>query len=259
MNSKGKIIFTTIIELIIPIVLFYFAQPNILDKYIQNLWWAGKPIDVIKIQGVCLFLGTIYTILVIGYHIVRIRIDIQQIKSKRGKLIAHNKDTMLDALRIKFTALPHDIEIRIFVPETLLDRISSILQGKPYKAMRFAIRNIEGLADAGTTDELSFEVKPNPEGLVGQCYKLRQIVLDRDLLTSSADYNLDDHKKNKTANLRFCMCVPVIGNNNNVAAIIAFDSKQPAKSNGKEDANWKDNIVIPYTRMLYETIPDIFI
>lgn len=120
------------------------------------------------------------------------------------------------------------------------------------------IKNIEGLADAGVTNNLKFQVEPadSIQGLVGECYQRRTIVYDDNLeVTNDQEYNLADYQKSKTNDLKFILVCPVF-QEEVVEAIVAFDCKHDIKINGQEDKFTK--AVLNYTQQLHEYVPELF-
>ena len=70
----------------------------------------------------------------------------------------------------------------------------------------YYIKNIEGLAEKDITDNLKFEVSPNRQGLVGECYEQKAILYDDDLENSNEiNYNLTHYQIAKTNQLKFIL------------------------------------------------------
>ncbi|OUS75274.1 hypothetical protein B1748_17430 [Paenibacillus sp. MY03] len=119
----------------------------------------------------------------------------------------------------------------------------------------FNIKNIEGLSIVGNTDGLKLQVKPKIQGVIGQCYAKKDVVLDEDL--SSTDYKLTQSQKNKINGTQFCLAVPLFDNNDKVTSIVSFDSnfKISVPKNQESDII---NLTKTYCQTLYESCPDLF-
>ena len=152
------------------------------------------------------------------------------------------------------------IDVRIFVPEkTLKWRISPYCEHKN-NALFFRIKNIDGLAEPGITNDLKFQVLPEErrQGLVGECFKTKKMVYDDNLIQSnSTEYHLSEYQINKTNDLRFIIVCPVFSENGDVVAIIAFDSKNDIKVT-EENKEALSNLILNYTQQLYEKVPELF-
>lgn len=149
--------------------------------------------------------------------------------------------------------------MRIFVPEkTLKWRITHIINKN--NALFFRIKNIDGLAEAGITNDLKFQVLPPEEkqGLVGECFVTKKMVYDDNLIQSnSTDYHLSEYQINKTNDLRFIIVCPIFSENGEVIAIIAFDSKNDIKVT-QENKEALSDLILNYTQQLYEKVPELF-
>jgi hypothetical protein len=151
-----------------------------------------------------------------------------------------------------------NIEIRIFVPKKTL--ISSLVRVIRKNAkLEFAIKNIETLAQAGMTDGLVFEVWPNPQGVVGTCYNTKGAIIDDNLLETngSKEYGLSKYQIDKTSDLRFIICIPILDQRGEVSAIMAFDSRHHITFND-EVKNRVSTSLITFSRLLYDSVPDLF-
>jgi len=91
-----------------------------------------------------------------------------------------------------------------------------------------------------------------------ECYNSKQMIYDTDLKnTNATEYNLTKYQIDKTHDLRFSLCCPILNTKGNVIAIMALDSKQEITIN---DSN-KDalrNSGTTFALSLYEYVPDLF-
>ena len=118
-----------------------------------------------------------------------------------------------------------DFNMRIFVPEKSISRYLMLLLRLHKVEKWFVIQNIEPFAKHDITENLKFRVAPNKQGLVGEAYESGYIVYDDILeLTNDTDYSLDQVQLNRTSNLKWSLCVPIINENSDVIAVMAFDS-----------------------------------
>lgn len=122
----------------------------------------------------------------------------------------------------------------------------------------YYIKNIEGLAEKDITDNLKFEVCPNRQGLVGECYEQKAILYDDDLENSNEiNYNLTHYQIAKTNQLKFILVCPIFSENEEIISIVSFDSYDKIKIK-EESKEILRQLVLNYTQSLYECIPDLF-
>ena len=148
-------------------------------------------------------------------------------------------------------------DLRIFVPKRrVFHWIKRIFCKNDEKW--FYIRNIEPFASRDTTEHLRFRVEPNPQGLVGQAYATKAIVYDDNLPeTNNSAYSLDQAQVNRTSNLLWSICVPVLDENNNVIAVMALDSNI-SKLNISENKDEIRSLTNTLAVMMRDSVPEFF-
>ena len=126
------------------------------------------------------------------------------------------------------------------------------------KLKNYYIKNIDGLAESDITNNLKFEVYPNKQGLVGDCYDQKAIVYDDDMENSNeTNYNLTHYQIAKTNELRFILACPIFSESEEIIAIMSFDTCDRIKVKD-ESKDILRSMVLNFTQSLYESIPELF-
>lgn len=252
-NLSEGIIFTTI-----PAVCSYASNSNILWDKLSELNILSESFNVEIAKDVLLCVGIVLSSILLGLNLIISKSKYDSMLHQRNALIKMNKDILADSLAKSLSSNAANYDIRIFVPKhALLYRICNKLKIKRLK-QKFSIKNIDIIADEGITQNLQFEVSPNQEGLVGICYNRKAMVFDDNLeKTNSIDYNMAQSQIDQTSNLKWSICCPILKEDNTIAAIMAFDGK--SKINIDLTKTPSINLeLLAFSRMLYETVPQLF-
>ena len=122
----------------------------------------------------------------------------------------------------------------------------------------YYIKNIDGLAEKDITNNLKFEVSPNKQGLVGECYEQEAILYDDDLENSNeTNYNLTHYQKAKTNKFKFILVCPIFSESEEIISIVSFDTCDKIKIN-RDSKDILRQLVLNYTQSLFECMPDLF-
>ena len=241
----------------IPAIFTLFGTIDAFDR-LQKAGYIGNAIDVQNLKNICSVLGVILTFLLLTKNLISHEIEEEKYKKQAKQLLKYNKDILVSALSEYLGKEYCNIDIRIFVPQKSICWYIGHAFDKNIP-LKFKIKNIEGLADAGITNNLSFQVSPEEgaQGLVGECYQQRKIVYDENLQeTNDTGYNLTDYQKSRTNDLKFIIVCPVFGNEKDIDAIVAFDCKHDIKIHDHEDKFI--NAILNYTQQLHEYVPELF-
>lgn len=190
-------------------------------------------------------------------------------KERESRAIAE-RDGLLRFLRDQFqykleeeakTKYPN-INIRVFLPKYKI--VSILSTGDHSKRKRLFLfqtvlksKNISGFCCNDTIDGLYFHTGEAAQGLIGKCYTDRALLYEEDLRKADATYHLTGYQKNHTRNARFCLCFPLLNEQDKVLAVISFDSQEPITIHKAEKNIWCDN-VINFCLTLEQTLPHIF-
>ncbi|WP_320173854.1 hypothetical protein [Maridesulfovibrio sp.] len=178
------------------IITIHFADPTI--KTANNILFV---------------VGTLLSAILLSWELHIQKANITKYKRQQKNLIGNYKATLLSGLK-QILGIKHfpEVNIRIF------------LYNK--KKHSLDIINIEGLAQVGTTAGLSFDISKN-EGLVSACYQSNNYIYNPDLHNSdNTTMPLSHRQNNQTANLRFCLCIPLFDSKDKINAIVALDSTE---------------------------------
>ncbi len=149
-----------------------------------------------------------------------------------------------------------NFDLRIFVPE--YNVLKMILHAGQLKEKWFVIRNIEPFASRDTTEHLRFRVMPDPQGLVGIAYKTKSIVYDDNLReTNSKNYYLNQSQINRTSNLNWSICIPILDDKNDVIAVMAIDS-DTTEFKMKRDEVQIQTLTNTFAVMMRDSAPELF-
>ena len=247
-----------LVDIVVPCFLSYASCSDTMIEQLVTYGIIGAGVNIPFLKTILLWLSFAWIVLVLGIQLLCSRIKFEQMMSQRDSLLRMHKEVFTKALSHEVGREYCNINIRIFVPRvTVLMRLKKLFR-KEHK-VEFAIKNIPTLADAGMTEGLVFEVSPNPQGVVGICYSRKSIIFDDKLaITNSTDtYKLNSFQIDKTSDLRLIICVPILSKNEDVIAIIAFDSRHEITV-AEENKNKLSTSLLLFTRYLYDSIPELF-
>ena len=257
MKKTIAIIEKGILFSLIPAVFTLLGSSSILDE-LQQIGIIGTAVPIQGLKDLCSLLGILFTFALLTTNLIIHEMEEGKYRRQSQQLIKYNKDILVNTLSDCLGKEYSNIDIRIFVPyKTIWWRICHLL--KHDRPLMFSIKNIDGLAEAGMTNNLKFCVEPESkkQGLVGECYHKRKIIYDDNLQeTNDKEYNLTDYQRNKTNDLKFIIVCPIFSQNRDIAAIVAFDSKHEIKVNGNNDKFI--NAILNYTQQMYEYVPELF-
>lgn len=260
-KKKKEIIVQGIIFSLIPAVFTWLGQSDYVWDFLKESQYIGQKLNISLVKDICTFLGIILTFSLLTVNLICSQIRENIYKEQRLSFVKFNKEIFIKTLEDVLGKEYANIEIRIFVPKkTIIWHIKKIFQPKKTK-LYFVIKNIPGLANPGLTNNLSFEVEPVRQGLVGECYEKHQMLLDDDLeQNNETNYNLNGYQINKTNNLKFILVCPLfdMNKNDNITAIVAFDSTYYIKVDTKEKEEALRRSVLNYTQQLQEYAPELF-
>jgi len=257
MKKTLAIIVKGVLFSLIPAIFTLLGTINTLNN-LQVNGYIGEAVDIETLKSNFSIIGVFLTFALLTTNLIIHEMEEGKYKRQSQQLIKYNKDILINGLAESLGKEYCNIDIRIFVPEKTLWWKVKYLFNKNVPLL-FSIKNIEGLAEAGLTNNLKFQVSPsdNVQGLVGKCYQNRKIIYDDNLKeTNSKEYNLTDFQKSKTSDLKFIIVCPIFNKDRDIDAIVAFDCKHEIKINHQED-KFVDAI-LSYTQQLYEYVPEIF-
>lgn len=243
-----------LISVAIPAITAYLASDAAAFDWLiqQNL--LSSNIDVADIQRICLIINIVFTIVLLEarleYHIHR--------EDQCRKELAGLYNVIKQFAQTNFVSISNNddfsFDLRIFVPEVNVYRW--IKSGGKEKYL--VIQNIEPFAKKDITENLRFMVEPDQQGLVGNVYHEGAIYYDDKLpVTNSTNYALGQSQLNRTSKLRWSFCVPIFGKNNQVIAVMAFDSDtSDLDIEGNKDA--VKALTLTLATMMGDTVPELF-
>lgn len=188
--------------------------------------------------------STIMSSLILSITSIRVIYKHEIYKKQFEILLIFHKVLFIKNIHKKFK-LKLSIDVRIFLP-------------KKNNPNEFTIKNIDGFYNLGddTTKNLVFDVTIT-EGLVGLAYTKKDVVLDRDLQKSTVNYNLRGYNRDNVSDLSFCLCVPIRNNNDDIVAVMAFDSKEPLNIKDTEINDFKKHFK-KFAIWIYQNVPQLF-
>ncbi len=75
--------------------------------------------------------------------------------------------------------------------------------------------------------DLTFEVYPKPQGLIGKCFAEGSVCIAKDFNPNLKSLNLAAHQIDKLLDVKFYACCPVYLTRRKIAAILVFESRVP--------------------------------
>lgn len=258
MRSTKEIVIKGVVFSLFPAVCSYLGSTNVLN-WAQDKRYVGENVDVEIVKSIFFLASLLLTFGLLTLNLIKSELNEERFRRQSTDLIKYTKEIMITALTKALGKEYCEINIRIFVPKKNLMWKLRHLLGREEK-LEFWIKNIDGLADAGVTNNLKFRVLPEKEkqGLVGECFSCRKMVYDDNLVESNeVSYNLSEYQINKTSDLRFIIVCPTFNDDASIDAIVAFDSKNIIKVT-KENESVLTNLILNYTQQLHEKIPELF-
>lgn len=252
-KRKAQILVIALLTSAIPAVLTYLGTDNNIIDILYKGNYIGSAVDINKTKNTFRIIGGILSFLLITYQMAEKSIKVDSMNAQINGLLYQNKCVFEKAFE-EIVGKHVGLDIRIFVP------ISPIISNPRKKQLYFAIKNYEGLCNAGTTNHLKFKVKPESEkeGLVGLCYNNKAMLYDDDLKkNNSVRYGLSPFQISKTRELEFSITCPLYDNNNSVVAIIAIDGREKITIDRTNETAIA-NSVVTFSQLLYENEPDMF-
>ncbi len=177
MNTKIKNLLTIIGFTIIPSFLSYAASSTYFwDKLIErNILPANA--DVVFLKDVCLWSGIVLSAIFLSGNLYITKNKCAHMIEQRDSLLKMNKEYLTTYLEKSISSNFSNCNVRIFVPQyPLLHKVAKRFNIKIKKT--FIIKNFSMISNEGSTRNLKFEVYPNAQGLVGECYVKDAIVYD---------------------------------------------------------------------------------
>lgn len=256
-KEKTKIILSIILLTSIPAILTYLSK----DKFIFSLLESKGIISydqIENIQKICMFLSVIIAAGILPFQMGTIKFAHKDVIKQRDSLIKMNKEILKETLITRFSPNFSDMNIRIFVPKyPKIYKILDLLHIKK-KQIVYKIKNITLIAQEGMTGNLEFQVEPKVQGLVGVCYLKHSMVYDDNLsITNNKNYDMTNDQIQRTSNLEWIICCPILDNNDKVIAIISFDGTRSV-SIKQSQINALSKQIYMFSRMLYDAVPEIF-
>lgn len=263
-----KQIVTVFVLSAIPSILSYMASSSLIFDKMKEYGIIGDSINIPFIQDCCLWIGIIISALTLSLNLIITKAKYDEILEQRNLLIKMNKSVLSSSLGKRFLSDSSTFDIRIFIPKhpilyKFLDKLnktkaSKLLKNKKVSSKKFIIKNIDLIAEQGTTKNLQFEVEPKRQGLVGLCYEKRAMVFDDELEnTNSLNYNLNNIQIDKTTNLKWSICCPVFDDKDAIVAIFALDGKTKITIDKEKEAALREE-VLAFSRMLFDYVPQLF-
>lgn len=258
-----KNLFSVFLLTLIPSLLIFCAEAStVLDNWVESGFLVLKNIELTQLKDYILFTGIIINFIFVTARISVIRTKNQKVMAQRLQLISMMKNMFVATQMARFSRKNKiNIDIRIWVPKA----INSLCYKMKYflfseMKREFIIKNILPLANTGLAKDLCFEVYPSPVGLVGECYKTKKYQYDDELKDSNDKiYGLSLYQINKTSDVRFAFCCPILSEKENVIAIVAYDTVSALKM--PKNKAQKDRIINDFnlfSQILYETLPELF-
>ena len=256
-KTTRDIIIKGVLLSLVPALCAYLGQPNNILDWLQQNNYIGTEINLEFVRQSGSILSIFLTFIFLTIPMIIVNLQSSSYESQRNLLIRNNKDIFQAILKEHLHLENCNLNVRIFVPRnTLLKKICKLFK-MPTKDVYY-IKNIDGLAEKDITNNLKFEVFPNRQGLVGECYQQEAILYDDDLENSNeTNYNLTHYQKAKTNKFKFILVCPIFSESEEIISIVSFDTCDKIKIN-RDSKDILRQLVLNYTQSLFECMPDLF-
>jgi hypothetical protein len=237
----------------------YLSQTTYLFDFLQKNNYITVKCSLVEIQDFCLVISIVLTFIFIvsQYGFALCKYD--KFLKQRNALLKVIKTILVNALESEFKKNGLHFEIRLFLPQHRIWYWFADFFKLKHRII-YHIKNLSVWADVGKTKKLSFEVKPQSQGLVGMCFSEKNMVYDSNLkVTNKTNYKLSKLQLDQTSDLRFIVCCPILGPEpkEKVVAILAFDTKAEINLTPKQIDNLRDPLYT-FSRQVYEAVPELF-
>lgn len=246
-----------LLDIAIPAITAYLASSDTFISFLISHDILSEELNITLFRDICLLINVLYTTLFLC-----VKLNILESKEESyKKQIAGLYNVIKQFLQSNLGQISGNsnisFDLRIFIPEKNILMVLKRLFGHS-KEKWFVIRNIEPFARKDITEHLRFRVEPDAQGLVGMAYSRKSIVYDDHLVeTNNSEYSLNQAQVNRTSNLLWSICIPILDDKNEVVAIMAIDS---GTTNLNIDENKDDIRTLTNTLavMLRDSVPELF-
>ena len=251
-------IFKYALDVAIPAISAYLASDETIIQWLISNQFLPQGFKIALFQRICLIINIFFTTFVLYMRMVYHSHKEEQCRKEIAGLYNMIKQFAQSALITMTKNKNFSFDLRIFVPEVSVSRWLKATLMRKQKEKWFVIRNIEPFAKKDITEHLKFRVEPAAQGLVGSAYSSGSIVYDDNLeSTNSTEYSLEQTQLSRTSSLKWSICVPILNDNNEVIAVMAFDSDKSnlnIEKNKIELKNMTNTIAI----MMRDSVPELF-
>lgn len=217
--------------------------------------------EITNFQDFFSVISVVSSVILLLYNYVREKCEIVRLAHDNKISLSLIKDIFLSKIETTLKSENMNLSIRIFLPDTSLIYLLKKRFLPNRRKLYFKIKDIPAFAEnSNMTKDLRFMVFPNQEGLVGKCFNERKLQWDVNLEnTNNTDYNLSRWQKNKTSDLRFIICLPIVDDKDNIVAIFALDTKSNIIIEDCDTViKQLEKTMITLGQTLYQEIPYLF-
>lgn len=260
MNKAKILIF---IPTLAVILIFIARSSSVLDLYFPN-GFLGLQLSLIK--DICMVVGILIQVLLISLPLYNAKNKIKTYETQLESLLGFQREAFNASIANTIGLKSINLNIRIFLPKMsklhFIYKYFPKLIRKPEKK-EFIIKNVTGLAVTGITKDLTFEVNPKAEGVIGKCFQCSEIAWDDALRSQDTKdkYHMTPAQANKTSDLSFCLCVPLFDKKGKILSVVAFDTNDSKFKLPPLKSNEMDTLMQLFThnsQFLYEYFPEAF-
>lgn len=262
--------FISILIAFIPAILGYLAKANNWpNPFLQAVFAIDMGQGAAAVNKALADIKDIIWLVSVIFTAIPLQVYMIWNKEKESRAIAE-RDGLLRFLRDQFqykleeeakTKYPN-VNIRVYLPKR---KLISFINTANYSGKKRVVlfqtvlrnKNISGFCCSDTIEGLYFHTGENAQGLVGECYTQKQILYEDDMRKPDAEYHLTGYLKDHTLNTRFCLCFPLLNEQDKVLAVISFDSNEPILIHKAVKNIWCDNVT-NFCLTLEQTVPHIF-
>ncbi|NLM28452.1 MAG: hypothetical protein GX211_09830 [Clostridiaceae bacterium] len=240
-------------------ILIYLGSSDCIENLAKHNI-VGSQVNISLFKNFSTIAGIVLQAVSISYRFNLAKNKVNNMNMEMEGLIKYCKETFLKLLENRKLISHNNINIRIFTPEKAfwMKLVLNKLTFGIYKVRKkFKIKNINGLAEKGNTEGLSFEVSPNPVGLVGKCYNDKYAVYDDNLKINNANYGLSRYQISKTQDLEFCLCIPLFNKDDEVTSIVSFDIQKRITIDSAKKGQWI-HLTTSFCQTLRDYVPELF-
>ena len=210
-----NLIIATILRSVIPGLMVFLGKNDYVWERMVSLMESNY--DFRAAQTAVFVVGLGWAALVIPVQFALTQRKLKEREEQYGNLLGFAKGSIMQTIEESLPVKGFRIKIRVFVPER-----RGRLPWGPYTSLKLV--EVPGISDDFPVQDLTFDLVPAPEGLVGLAFAEKRVLIDPDV-QGNEEYLIPQRNAGILRKVRFCGAIPLF-NGDKVRAVIGLDSEE---------------------------------